>query len=58
MVQAVTNGLGYRMFRSTSKSSLGISVTDFYITSTSYAGTEVHKAMINSSDHPLFIKII
>ncbi|NLK35826.1 MAG: copper amine oxidase N-terminal domain-containing protein [Gracilibacteraceae bacterium] len=41
MVQAVTNGLGYRMFRSTSKSSLGISVTDFYITSTSYADVNV-----------------
>lgn len=36
-----TNGLGYRMFRSTSKSSLGISVTDFYITSTSYADVNV-----------------
>lgn len=34
-------GLGYRLFRSTSKSSLGISVTDFYITSTSYADVNV-----------------
>lgn len=35
------NGLGYRLFRSTSKGSLGISVTDFYITSTSYADVNV-----------------
>ncbi len=34
-------GLGYRLFRSTSKSSLGVSVTDFYITSTSYADVNV-----------------
>lgn len=34
-------GLGYRLFRSTSKSELGISVTDFYITSTSYADVNV-----------------
>lgn len=36
-----TNGLGYRLFRSTSSSQLGISVTDFYITSTSYADVNV-----------------
>lgn len=35
------NGLGYRLYRSTSQSSLGISVTDFYITSTSYADVNV-----------------
>ncbi|MDD4833774.1 MAG: copper amine oxidase N-terminal domain-containing protein [Lutispora sp.] len=35
------NGLGYRLFRSTSTNSLGISVTDFYITSTSYADVNV-----------------
>lgn len=35
------NGLGYRLFRSTSQDSLGISVTDFYITSTSYADVNV-----------------
>ncbi len=35
------NGIGYRLFRSTSQSSLGISVTDFYITSTSYADVNV-----------------
>ena len=34
-------GLGYRIFRSTSPSELGISVTDFYITSTSYADVNV-----------------
>ncbi len=34
-------GLGYRLFRSESKSSLGISVTDFYITGTSYADVNV-----------------
>jgi len=34
-------GLGYRLFRSTSQSNLGISVTDFYITSTSYADVNV-----------------
>lgn len=34
-------GLGYRLFRSTSESNLGISVTDFYITSTSYADVNV-----------------
>lgn len=34
-------GLGYRLFRSTSSRSLGISVTDFYITSTSYADVNV-----------------
>lgn len=33
--------IGYRMFRSTSKDSLGISVTDFYISSTSYADVNV-----------------
>lgn len=36
-----TTGLGYRLFRSTSPSELGISVTDFYITSTSYADVNV-----------------
>lgn len=35
------SGLGYRLFRSTSSSSLGISVTDFYITSTSFADVNV-----------------
>lgn len=35
------NGLGYRLFRSTTPSELGISVTDFYITSTSYADVNV-----------------
>lgn len=35
------NGLGYRLFRSTSSSELGISVTDFYITSTSYADVNI-----------------
>lgn len=35
------DGLGYRLFRSTSKNTLGISVTDFYITSTSYADVNV-----------------
>ncbi|MDD3705393.1 MAG: copper amine oxidase N-terminal domain-containing protein [Clostridiaceae bacterium] len=35
------NGLGYRLFRSTSKSGLGISVTDFYITGTAYADVNV-----------------
>jgi len=35
------DGLGYRLFRSTSQSDLGISVTDFYITSTSYADVNV-----------------
>lgn len=34
-------GLGYRLYRSTSKNNLGISVTDFYITSTSYADVNV-----------------
>lgn len=35
------SGIGYRLFRSTSQSSLGVSVTDFYITSTSYADVNV-----------------
>lgn len=35
------NCLGYRVFRSTTPSSLGISVTDFYITSTSFADVNV-----------------
>jgi hypothetical protein len=35
------SGLGYRLFRSTSQNSLGISVTDFYITGTSYADVNV-----------------
>lgn len=34
-------GLGYRLFRSTTSNDLGISVTDFYITSTSYADVNV-----------------
>lgn len=34
-------GLGYRLYRSTSANQLGISVTDFYITSTSYADVNV-----------------
>jgi hypothetical protein len=33
--------LGYRLFRSTSENDLGISVTDFYITSNSYADVNV-----------------
>lgn len=36
-----SNGLGYRLFRSTSSNDLGISVTDFYITSTSYADVNI-----------------
>ncbi len=35
------NGLGYRLFRSDAPNDLGISVTDFYITSTSYADVNV-----------------
>ncbi len=35
------NGLGYRLFRSATPNELGISVTDFYITSTSYADVNV-----------------
>lgn len=35
------NGLGYRLFRSTSQNNLGISVTDFFITGTSYADVNV-----------------
>lgn len=35
------NGLGYRLFRSTTPNDIGISVTDFYITSTSYADVNV-----------------
>lgn len=35
------SGLGYRLFRSSSQGSLGISVTNFYITSTSYADVNV-----------------
>ncbi|HYE80925.1 MAG TPA: copper amine oxidase N-terminal domain-containing protein [Clostridia bacterium] len=38
------DGIGYRLFRSTSRSSLGISVTDFFITSTSYADVNVEPA--------------
>lgn len=34
-------GIGYRLFRSSSQNSLGISVTDFYLTSTSYADVNV-----------------
>ncbi|MFA9423256.1 MAG: stalk domain-containing protein, partial [Sedimentibacter sp.] len=37
-----SNGIGYRLFRSTSNTSLGISVTDFYLTSTSYADVNVN----------------
>lgn len=33
--------LGYRLFRSTNQSELGISVTDFYLTGTSYADVNV-----------------
>lgn len=33
--------LGYRLFRSKSRTQLGISVTDFYLTSTSYADVNV-----------------
>ena len=36
-----SSGLGYRLFRSTIQRELGISVTDFYITSTSYADVNV-----------------
>ncbi|MEA4845835.1 MAG: hypothetical protein VB106_01235, partial [Clostridiaceae bacterium] len=35
------DGIGYRLFRSTSKNTLGMSATDFYITSTSYADVNV-----------------
>lgn len=35
------SGLGYRIFRSTSPNELGISVTDFFLTSTSYADVNV-----------------
>lgn len=35
------SALGYRLFRSESEDELGISVTDFYITSTSYADVNV-----------------
>ncbi|MDR7869257.1 MAG: copper amine oxidase N-terminal domain-containing protein [Tissierellaceae bacterium] len=35
------NGLGYRLFRSKTENDLGISVTDFYITSNSYADINV-----------------
>lgn len=35
------SGLGYRLFRSTSPTELGISVTDFYISGTSYADVNV-----------------
>ncbi len=35
------SGLGYRLFRSTSQGTVGISVTDFHITSTSYADVNV-----------------
>ncbi len=41
MWQPASNVLGYRLFRSTNKSQIGISVTDFYITSTSYADVNV-----------------
>ncbi|MDR7856861.1 copper amine oxidase N-terminal domain-containing protein [Tissierella sp.] len=34
-------GLGYRLFRSTRENDLGISVTDFYITSNSYADINI-----------------
>lgn len=33
--------LGYRIFRSASEAELGISVTDFYITSMTYADVNV-----------------
>ncbi|MBM7561446.1 copper amine oxidase N-terminal domain-containing protein [Fusibacter tunisiensis] len=35
------NGLGYRIYRSTSPDELGISVSDFYISGTSYADVNV-----------------
>lgn len=41
MWQPASNSLGYRLFRSTEKTKLGISVTDFYITGTSYADVNV-----------------
>ena len=41
MWNPVSNCLGYRLYRSTSPDELGISVTDFYITSTSYADVNV-----------------
>lgn len=41
MWKPVSNCLGYRLYRSTSPNELGISVTDFYITSTSYADVNV-----------------
>ncbi len=37
----VANILGYRLYRSKNQGQLGISVTDFYITSTSYADVNV-----------------
>ncbi len=41
MWSKVSDVLGYRLFRSEVKGELGISVTDFYITSTSYADVNV-----------------
>lgn len=41
MWQPYSGCLGFRMYRSKVKSQLGISVTDFYITSTSYADVNV-----------------
>ena len=41
MWQPYSGCLGYRLYRSTNQNQLGISVTDFYITSTSYADVNV-----------------
>lgn len=41
MWQPASKALGYRLFRSVNKAELGISVTDFYITGTSYADVNV-----------------
>lgn len=41
MWPSVQNILGYRLYRSKNQRQLGISVTDFYITSTSYADVNV-----------------
>ncbi|MCK9218063.1 MAG: stalk domain-containing protein [Firmicutes bacterium] len=41
MWPSVQNILGYRLYRSKNQGQLGISVTDFYITSTSYADVNV-----------------
>ena len=41
MWPSVQNILGYRLYRSENQGQLGVSVTDFYITSTSYADVNV-----------------